>query len=186
MAKDAIYTGTREVKTFVDINHGADVLIRKSEEQELGRYHLVMSALLLTAFTFEAYLNHLGERKIPFWGEIDSIKVLSKYAVLCKQFAIFPDSSKRPYQTLTSLFRFRNAIAHGKSRVLNETKEVSAQSDPFDHRPKTDWEEYCTLENAKRAKVDVCAIVEELHIAAGEGRAPFMSGMTIGTIQIKP
>ena len=67
MAKDAIYEGTREVRTFVDLAHGADVLIMKTEQEEKGSYYTTMSALLLTAFTFEAYLNHLGDKTIKFW-----------------------------------------------------------------------------------------------------------------------
>ena len=82
VTKDAIYTGTREVRTFVDLNHGADVLIQKTEEEPKGSYYTTMGALLLTAFTFEAYLNHLGQKRIKFWEEIESIKVLEKYAVL--------------------------------------------------------------------------------------------------------
>jgi hypothetical protein len=54
MAKDGIYEGTREVRTFVDLAHGADVLIGKSEQEPKGSYYTTMSALLLTAFTFEA------------------------------------------------------------------------------------------------------------------------------------
>ena len=61
VTKDAIYDGTREVRTFVDLAHGADVLIQKTVQEPKGSYDTTMSALLLTAFTFEAYLNHLGE-----------------------------------------------------------------------------------------------------------------------------
>ena len=132
MAKDAIYTGTREVRTFVDLNHGADVLIKKAEEEPKGSYYTTMGALLLTAFTFEAYLNHLGQKRIKFWEEIESIKVLDKYAALCKELDLTPDFSKRPNQTLKTLFKFRNAIAHSRSQILEETKEVSSKDEPYE------------------------------------------------------
>ena len=125
MAKDAIYEGTREVRTFVDLAHGADVLITKTEQEPKGSYYTTMSALLLTAFTFEAYLNHLGEKTIKFWEEIEPVKVMDKYSVLCKNLGLRPDFSKRPYQTLKALFTFRNAIAHGKSQILQEKRRQS-------------------------------------------------------------
>ena len=81
MAKDAIYEGTREVRTFVDLAHGVDVLIEKAEQEPKGSYYTAMSALLLTAFAFEAYLNDLGKKKIKFWKEIEPIKVIDKYRI---------------------------------------------------------------------------------------------------------
>jgi hypothetical protein len=84
MAKDGIYKGTREVHTFVDLAHGADVLIEKTENDPKGSYYTTMSALLLTAFTFEAYLNHLGDKSFKFWEEIESVSVMEKYSILCK------------------------------------------------------------------------------------------------------
>ena len=185
MAKDAIYEGTREVRTFVDLAHGADVLIMKTEQEEKGSYYTIMSALLLTAFTFEAYLNHLGDKTIKFWEEIEPIKVMDKYSVLCKNLNICPDFSKRPYQTLKALFKFRNAIAHGKSQILQETKDVSSLDEPYQHSPKTHWEEFSVLENAKRAKEDVAQIITELHRTAGLGDYPFIHGVAVGSLSIK-
>jgi hypothetical protein len=185
MVKDAIYEGTREVRTFVDLAHGADVLIMKTEQEQKGSYYTTMSALLLTAFTFEAYLNHLGEKTIKFWEEIEPIKVMDKYSAHCKNLDLNPDFSKRPYQTLKSLFKFRNSIAHGKSQILQETKEVSSQDDHHLHSLKTYWEEYSILENAKRAKEDVEQIIVELHKAAGLGDYPFIHGAAMGSLSIK-
>ena len=186
MAKDTIYTGTREVRTFVDLNHGVDVLIQKTEKEPKGSYYTTMGALLMTAFTFEAYLNHLGQKRIKFWEEIESIKVLEKYVALCKELELTPNFSKRPYQMLKTLFKFRNAIAHGRSQILEETKEVSSKDEPYEHTPKTHWEEYCTLDNAKRAKQDIAEIITELHKKAGLGDHPFIHGVGIGSMSIKP
>ena len=185
MAKDAIYEGEREVRTFANLAHGADVLIMKAEQDEQGSYYTIMGSLLLTAFTFEAYLNHLGSKQFEFWDDIESIKVMEKYSVLCKELEITADFSMRPYQTLKSLFKFRNSIAHGKSLILREAKAVSSQDDPHLHSPKTEWEEYCEIDNAKRAKEDISAIITELHKVAGLGNHPFIHGMAIGSISMK-
>lgn len=185
MAKDAIYSGSREVRTFVDLNHGADVLTRIAEDEPKGSYYTTMGALLLTAFTFEAYLNHLGAKRIKFWEEIESMRVMDKYTVLCKELDVTPDYSKRPYQTLRALFKFRNAIAHGKSQILEETKEVSSQDERHEHTPKAHWEEYCTLDNAMRAKEDISKIITDLHIKAGLGDYPFVHGVGVGSLSTK-
>ncbi|MGZ8946750.1 MAG: hypothetical protein ACXW1W_15170 [Methylococcaceae bacterium] len=185
MAKDAVYEGEREIRTFTDLAHGADVLIMKTEQDQKGSYYTTMSSLLLTAFTFEAYLNHLGDKTIKFWEEIEPIKVMDKYSELCKELGVNPDFSRRPYQTLKSLFKFRNSIAHGKSKILKETKAVSPLDDPHTHAPRTEWEDYCELNNAKRAKEDISEVIKVLHKAAGLGDYPFMHCMTISSVSIK-
>lgn len=184
MAKDAIYEGAREVHTFVDLAHGADVLIMKTEQEEKGGSYTTMSAILLTAFTFEAYLNHLGDKIIKFWEAIEPVKVMDKYSILCKNLNICPDFSRRPYQTLKTVFKFRNAIAHGKSQILQEIKAVSSLDDPYQHSPRAHWEEFSELENAKRAKEDVEKIIAELHKAAGLGDCPFIYGVTVGSLSL--
>ncbi|MHB1014620.1 MAG: hypothetical protein ACYC2W_04980 [Desulfurivibrionaceae bacterium] len=177
MTKDAIYEGEREVKTFVDLFHGSDVLLKKSNTEKKGCYFTTMGSLLLTAFTFEAFLNHLGYKKIKFWDEIERITVLDKYAVLCKELSLTPDFSKRPFQTLKLLFKFRNAIAHGKSIVLKVNKDVSSKDEPWDHAPKTDWEEFCTESNAVRCREDIEKIILELNEKAELGAYPFINGI---------
>ena len=186
MSKDAVFSGEREVRTFVDLSHGSDVMLMKAKETQQGSYYTAMSSLLLRAFTFEAYLNHLGEKKTEFWSHIEAVRVMDKYAVLCKKFSVSPDFSKRPYQTVSTLFKFRNAIAHGKSVVLKESKDVSAGDEPYKHMPRAEWEEYGTIDNAERAKADISAVIVELHKAAGLGGYPFIHGVGIGSVSMKP
>ena len=186
MSKDAVFSGEREVRTFVDLSHGSDVMMKLAQENERGSYYTAMSSLLLRAFTFEAYLNHLGSQKAEYWPEIDSIRVMYKYAVLCKMLSVSPDFSRRPYQTVGLLFKFRNAIAHGKSVVLKNSKDISSDDDPYKHIPKAAWEEYGTIENAERAKEDVSAMIVELHKAAGLGDYPFVHGVGIASLSLKP
>jgi hypothetical protein len=42
------------------------------------------------------------------------------------------------------------------------------------------------LDNAKRAKEDISQIITELHKVAGLGDYPFIHGMGIGSVSIKP
>ena len=184
MAKDAVYEGEREVRTFVDLSHGSKVLIMKAEQDNNGSYYTLMSSILLTAFTFEAYLNHIGSTKLELWPETETIKVMDKYSQLCKELDINPDYSKRPCQTLSTLFTFRNSIAHGKSKILKTTKKISSKDSPHNHSPKTKWEEYCNLKNAKRAKEDIEIIIKELHNKAGLDDNPFFHGATIATVSL--
>lgn len=146
---DAIYTGTRDVRTFAELSHAANILMQTAQEYQTGNLFTLLSSLLLRAFTFEAYLNHLN---------------------------FTPDKSARPYSTLSPLFRFRNLMAHGKSETINEEKEVNSQDADKYFWLLTEWETFCTFENVERAKQDITAIIIELHKQAGLGDNPFAPG----------
>jgi len=184
--KNAIFEGSKEIRTYYDLNHGSDALIRIANEFPQGSYFTLMSSILLRAFALEAYLNDIGAKTFVFWEEVDSIRVLDKYNLFCKHLKIDADYSKRPYQTLKELFKFRNEIAHGRSQLINVTKEVSSLEDPFDHIPKPKWKEYCNLKNAERVKKDIEKIITELHERLGLGKYPFMDSVGYGGITLKP
>lgn len=102
---------------------------------------------------------------------------MGKYAVLSSRFNVCPDFSRRPHQTVKDLFRFRNAVAHGKSQNLEVTKRVRLEHEIVDDSLLATWEEYCTLKNARRARDDVSKAIKELHVAAGLGDNPFQHGL---------
>jgi hypothetical protein len=187
MIKDAIYSGEKEVRTFTILNRGVESLIKKTEQEKEGSFYTELGAIVLTAFTFEAYLNHLGEFNLKLWKPDKFISVWEKYKILCKELNIHPDLTKRPYITLEDLIDFRNVMAHGRTEdVIVENKEVSSQDNPHDHAPNAWWEDFCTLENAKLVKNDISEIITELNKAADLGDYPFRHGIALGSIHLKP
>lgn len=182
MAEKVIYHAKRRVRTFVDLYRGACGLRDFAQSGGAGSYFITMSSLLMAAFTFEAYLNDLGMQRIPFWAEIERIGVLEKYAVLNSVLELLADQSRRPDQTIQKLFKFRNAIAHGKSVMLEETREVGSGFQPPPMHPRAHWEEFCTTKNAIQVMNDVDEIIHRLHKAAGLGDDPFRGGIAIFSV----
>jgi hypothetical protein len=138
-----------------------------------------------TSARIESFIGAFNDRR----PEIESTSVFKKYTILTKDLGLTSDSSRRPHQTLRGLFNFRNAIAHGKSVVLEVHERLDGPStissrDP--RLPKPHWEEYCTLPNATRALADGSEIVAVLHRVAGLGEHPFFQhtiGMSILVVQ---
>ena len=182
--KNVIYESQREIKTFVDLFHGSDVLLKHSKEVQKGSYFTTMASLLLTAFTFEAYLNHIGKEKILLWQEIEKVSIFNKYKILCKECSLPINKGERPYQTFKSLFTFRNSIAHGRSQILREEKSISDSEDILKYEPKTNIEEFCTEDNAIKAREDIEIMIIELNIKIGSGNYPFASGISFNSITL--
>jgi hypothetical protein len=52
--KDAIYKGERDVRTFAELSHAADVLMQTAQDYQSGNLYTALASLLLRTFTFEA------------------------------------------------------------------------------------------------------------------------------------
>jgi hypothetical protein len=182
----------RLVKTYYELHHASNILLEKSKRNDEptdsglipGNLYTTMASLIFSAFTFEAYLNHLGKEKISYWNEIEKISIESKYKVLAGKFNVKINEGKRPYQTFKKLFKFRNYLAHGKTEQLTKNEEVDIDMEIKDRYPKTEWEHYCNIKNAERAKEDIEEMIRELHKKSGNEGDAFESGITFGHMSL--
>lgn len=106
-----------------------------------------MAARTMLAFSFEAYLNAVGSRKLVLWNEWD--EYYKKIDKICQHLKITPDWGKRPYSSISAMRRLRNALAHGKPVMSETKKEFVDKADG--QKGKTidmtaDWQKLCTPE----------------------------------------
>ena len=162
MKKSHRVQGNREVRAYPHLYHAAAYALDENEGTELS-YYDIMTSLTFSAFTLEAYLNHVGQQRISYWSEIEKITPLQKLKVLYDIAKLPYDASKRPIQTANELFKFRNDMAHGKTEKLVIDVTVSAKEAlTKGNYIQTRWEQYCNLKEAKRALEDIESIVEYL------------------------
>lgn len=142
--------------------------LEKAKSIKKGSFYQIMSCLVFSAFTVEAYLNHVGERKIEYWNEIEKIEPLAKVKVLYLHLKLRFDPSKRPIQTIKQLFKFRNLMAHGKTEKLKGSGMLKKpRPDPGENLVETKWEKFCNQKEAECAIRDIKQVLETLHDAAG-------------------
>jgi len=158
----------RALNTYALLGNASWHALQDGRERVKGSFFEWMTAGVFAAFSLEAYLNHLGERRIRHWGRIErGLSVSEKLDLLLADLGQAPDLSRRPFQTVSELVKFRNELAHGKTQRLSETstrKLFSGQSIP---EPLTWWERQCTERGATRFHEDVRAVIEQLHAWAG-------------------
>ncbi len=115
-----------ESKTYAAIFHTAWHLLDMAMKHETGRLLNLQAATVFFAFTFEAYLNHVGSEEIEFWDEIERISYQKKLSVLSKQLGFAKDLSKPPLKTILELFKLRDALAHGRTENTKSKVKRSA------------------------------------------------------------
>ncbi len=177
---------SRQVNTYIEVWRTSYWTMHQAEEKYEGSYFQIMASLIFTAFTLEAYLNHIGQYIFICWDDLEQLSPQKKMNIIAEKLGVAKDDGKRPFQTVKKLFKFRNDVAHGKSVPLKFEDQISvtnAELDEYMHKPlELEWERYCNLSNAKRAREDVKSIMQTLHDASGIADDNlFLSGVQLGT-----
>ena len=170
------YSVHREIKTYAFLYHAAVDALEKARNIEEGGFYQIMSSIVFSAFTLEAYLNHIGEIKIEYWEEIEKITPTQKLKVMYSHLNIPYNSSMRPIQTVKQVFKFRNFMAHGKTEKIQGTGTLKQpKPNPGENLIDTEWEKFCNIKEAERAVNDVKEIIESLCEKAGLQKFPLYS-----------
>lgn len=142
--------------------------LEEAKDKVNGSYFNLMISLAFSAFTLEAYLNHLGEKVIPFWLTIErNLSPAKKLEIIAVQLAKPIDYGRRPFQSFKSIFQLRNFLAHGKTEYLTEESVQFLSDGDKPELPKAQWQKQVTTENVQRYFDDTREIIEYLHSASG-------------------
>lgn len=174
--KKAIVIQKKTVRMYAELRHASNCVLKRGNENPEGSSYQFLSSIVLTAFVFEAYLNHVGKSLLDCWESVESLSPLKKLDLICELLKVerktaFP-AGERPLQTLTQLIDFRNQMAHGKTKDI-EPKRVSCDPNHADARlrlvPLADWEKLInSKEFAERASADIEEILNIVHAARPE------------------
>ncbi|AAQ59809.1 hypothetical protein [Chromobacterium violaceum] len=157
----------RQMIMYAELWHASDCVLEKARQSPEGSSWQFLSSILLTAFAFEAYQNHIGPRLFAHWDHLDRLPPLAKFDLIIDRLEIDVPNAKsgRPWQTLRNLFEFRNTIAHGRSKNLKRVtrKTKNAYQEAF-HDLRDDWELRIKDDKfALRCREDVEAVLRIIH-----------------------
>ena len=144
--------------------------LRQADAEQRGAFTFYAGAMLFAYFTYEAYLNFLGDRidhetweneraffqKPPYRGIEGKLKKLAEVS----QFVV--EKGKRPYQNISELTEFRHLMTHGKPDKYQKTT-----THPDDRMPPLyGYGALAPWVDAGRAHLivnDVAELIEHLH-----------------------
>ncbi|MFN3582816.1 MAG: hypothetical protein ACK4TT_02655 [Phenylobacterium sp.] len=113
----AVVEHEREVNTYAELWHAANVMFEKGQADRKGSAWAFLSCLTLSAFAFEAYMNHVGDARLENWDDLErALSPMAKLRHLSLTFRVdLGGRGERPLQTLDELTKLRNVLAHGRS-----------------------------------------------------------------------
>ena len=118
----------RDVNTSAELSHANWVLLENAEQKREGWFYECLVTIVVAAFKFEAYLNHVGNVLFPsWWAEKERLSHRQKRKLICAHLNIAETDGERPWLTLADLFRFRNLVAHGNLRLSIRQKPSKSE-----------------------------------------------------------
>jgi len=142
-------------------------LLLYEQAEQKKPYWLWMGSLIFTAFSFEAYLNHIGQILFTCWNRLEVLSPAGKLDIVCDKIGILLPRGERPRQTIKDLFQFRNDLAHGKTNIIEPDDTIldycQYTDELIEDFPETKWEKYCNRSNAERAREDIENVMQLIH-----------------------
>jgi len=177
---------SRTVHTYAELWHASECVLNTGVQNREGSSWQFLSSILLTAFAFEAYLNHIGSHTFTCWSQYERYAPLQKLDLLCIKLEVSCLKGERPVQTIKKLFDFRNTMAHGHSETMKPNpimKTTENYQEIYYEELITDWERLVkNKEFACRVREDVKVVLEKLHEAQKDDKeALFSFGMRHGS-----
>lgn len=178
--------GTEETttNTYVSLHSNASIALDEAIEIKDGQFFKTMTSIIFSAFTVEAYVNHILKDKLENWKEIEKYSAIEKVEKLYNILEINLDKSKRPIQSIQRMFDFRNMLAHGKTttetkkfKIKKNIQDIS-QKDLLGHA-KSEWEKLNTLNNSKIFFEDMEKVIKLLHKEIEPETNPFLVSLSI-------
>ena len=147
----------RNVITYAEHWHSSQTFLQLGIENPRGSYHQFLGSIVFSAFTLEAFLNHVGEELFKSWAALEKLSPKEKINVIAEKLELEVDWGAMPWQVVPEIIGVRNKIAHGKNELLQDERMLSI--DNYDKRMgeilRAHWQDYATRENAESARKNI-------------------------------
>ncbi|MBU0707909.1 hypothetical protein KKG41_06070 [Patescibacteria group bacterium] len=154
-----IQSTKRTICAHADLFNTAFELFLRGKENKRGSIHLFRASNVFTAFALEAFLNHAGEEVFSKkWTELERSTPLGKLIILCEKLDIKIDWGESPWSTAKTIFKMRNACAHGRDQTKKERKIITTIDKWY--LLEGQWEKLSTEGNVERIQKDITKIME--------------------------
>lgn len=183
---DRLVSAHRHVTPAFTLYSTARYALEKVQRTDEGSFLELLTANLMAALAFEAFLNQAGGflwgASSEVWSAVERLGPMPKLRAIAEQAKFTLDASTRPVQTIAEVCRFRNAAAHGKPEFLEAEipRDVAAAGLSF---PRADalaaeWEQDCTPEVVNRVLADLEELTDNLSEHIGMLNPLHVSGIS--------
>lgn len=173
------------INMYSELWHASRCVLEAGLSEQRGSSWQFLSSAVLSAFAFEAYLNHVGVQLFESWEGLERLPPMSKFELLCETLKIEFSEGKglRPLGTIIELMAFRNTMAHGRTETIVIAPKLREINEALDRQlgevPLAHWQALIkTPEFAQKVRADVEGVLTRIHEARPDPKeALFTFGM---------
>jgi hypothetical protein len=184
----ALITQTRAVHMYASLWHASQCVLERGTEKEKDASSQFLSSIVLTAFAFEAYMNHVGKTLPICWQCFERLPTRDKLLKISELLGVEFKRGERPFKTLQTLKNFRDVMAHGKTDDIKEESvaPIELAEDLISQGLFKEWEQQITTQEfAKLVRADVEEILTKIHAARPDPKENLFSfGLGFHTIEV--
>lgn len=179
----------RKLITYSDFWNTSRFLLENGQRNEQGAYYQFLASLTFSAFTFEAFLNHIGEHLFNSWPDLErKLSHRGKLSLISEKLEFKVEYDRLPWQIIPKLFGFRDKVAHGKNEMIRIEKTVP-HDDNYEKLMHeflfSDWQNFATEKNAVEVRKHLEEIMNRIFgLAKIENEHLFSHGGQSGSASI--
>lgn len=151
-----------------------DYFLENCKEEGRSEKISATACLVFSAFTIEAFMNHIGEQLFSSWKTHlqKSLNPEAKLSLIAEKRGFTIDFGSSPFQSFRTVFRFRNAMAHSVTEELSSEKAKHFLQVGRDFWPAAEWEKLCNADIAQKISNDTEAIIRLIEEKSGLEHIP--------------
>ena len=178
MAQKNSYAASRKVPAYRYLRDVCVVLfseIQDEKDKQTLRAKFI-AIILFSAFTLEAFLNHIGE--IIFqerWVDekLEWLDPNTKLKHVCREIGLAVNYNDDPFKSFSWIFDFRDHLVHGRTYQARKEKKLRLKDDASIEEiarglePTAEWERLARRSKVNEAFENTERMIQEICHAAG-------------------
>lgn len=168
MAKKVKVKSDKTVYTFAYLRAAGWHALQEAKQKEEGRFYQCMTSQLFSAFCLEAYINHVGKAKLPYWEKLErKLGPREKLEIISHEIGYKINFGERPFQSFESIFKLRNLLVHGRTEFIEEESEQILDEGEKPAISQAKWQSYINIDTAIKFSEDTKEMIDLLNTKAG-------------------
>ncbi len=159
--------GSYESRSYAYLYEAARDALTRVDPNVPGSFYCWLTTMLMSAFSVEAYLNHIGAELFRLWDDETKkgTSTASKFRLICSVIRITRPEAADLLAKLNALMTFRNRVVHaGTEEGIHETVLKGGMPSSF---PEVRWASNCTSGNAAQYLKYAETIIETINERSG-------------------
>ncbi|MDD5521601.1 MAG: hypothetical protein PHI84_12350 [Kiritimatiellae bacterium] len=170
---DNIRLKAESIHTYAYLYHAAKWVSEVPDKRENPLRYSSMLSILASAFSLEAYMNHLGPRYFPKWDKDGLRSPNEKIDALMEKLKVDKVKHRSQFDSYMLALRIRESLVHGRTHEVHKKATYVFNPGSKIGSTQPEWKRKSTKRDALMILNGVADLMHTLSKAAGDEPWPY-------------